>query len=395
MKILNYSSIFLPNKGGVAHNIFYFAKFSKMKHIVLTDQLPNTKQFEIIENIDIHRIHPIKNSFTIKKIFSSYLLDEIKRDKNKLKKLNDLEFDLLHLRGPYLSSDLQYFLDCFFGISFFKNFSIWKSQKKPIISTFHALLSATKFVTKQEEKDFWFYNEKKSWEKYEKFICSQSNEIICVDHYHIEKLKKLSNGKPIHFIPSGVDLNIFYPVEKSLAKKELPKDLQNLFEFNHILLVIGRLSVDRGLIFLEKLSEKLPNNIKIIVLGSGKMIPKSKKIRFLGSIENSLLPFFINASDIIFQPLIAEGISRVSLESLACGKPVIMRGSKMDRYPLVNGKNGYVVDSIEEAKNIINELLNSSNLYKSISKNALKTSAKFDVKELSKKIDSIYLSIKY
>lgn len=392
-KILNYYASFLPFMGGIEQNIYYFAKYSKMQHIVLTNQLHNTQNFERIGGIEVYRVPPkvppLKKS---KKRLVSHLLKEIPREINKIKMLKKINFDIIHLRGPYLSSDLFYGLDCTIGSSFFKKLSPWRLVNKPKIITFHALLSYTKFISPEAESTLWIYREKKSWNKFEKFLCKYSDEIICVDQYMIAPLRELSEGKEIHFIPSAVDLSIFKPMEKNETLNFLPDDIKkSLGRFN--VLIIGRINEIKGVMFLNHLSKLLPKSINIIHVGEGKLPLQSSRIIKLGPLANSLLPYLINYSDIVFHPAITEGIGRTALETLACGKPIIMLGKHMNRFPLINGKNGFIVDDPKSAAEIILELHNSQNFYKQIALNAISTSKDFDVRELAGKVDKIYKTV--
>lgn len=392
-RILNYYAYFLPHLGGIEQNIYYFSKYSKHEHIVLTNLLPNTKLHEKIDGIEVFRVPPETSPPTkSKKRLLSHILKEIPREINKFNYFKKIDFDLLHLRGPYLSNDLCYGLDCLLGVSFFKKFSPWASIKKPRVVTFHLLLSNTKFVTKEAESNFWYYDEKKSWKKYEKHLCHIADEIICVDHFMIKELQKFSNGKKIHYIPSGIDSNIFYPMEKNKAISNLPPSVREILSKKFTILFLGRLDPMKGLPFLSELADSLPDSIQLVQAGEGKQTTTSDKIVKIGKIENKLVPYLLNGSDVVFQPLVLEGISRVSLESMACGKPTIMLGKNLDRFPMENEKNGFVVDSVSEAIKIINRLHNSSSLYEQISKNAAMVTNDFSVQSLVPKLDQVYQS---
>lgn len=364
-----------------------------MKHAVITDKLPGTKNFEKIENIDIYRAPPV-NIINVKsrRQLITKILMEIPREINKNTLLNKIQFDILHLRGPYLANDFFYGIDCYLGLCFFKKFTSWRFSKKPTVLTFHTLLSSTKFVSKDAESSFWYRNEKNSWKGFEKFLCNHSREIICVDQYMLEPLKQISNGKQVHYIPSGIDLSIFKPIKKEVAINSLPEKFKKLFkDFN--VLFVGRLDQSKGLKFLKELADIIPSHMRLIHIGSGKLEIESDKIVTLGSIENNLVPILINACDAVFSTGVIEGIGRISLESMACGKPTIMLGKHLNRYPLVDHENGFVVDSPSQAAEILIELFKSESFYKKISCNTISTSKQFDVRLLTNKIDKIYESL--
>lgn len=390
-RILNYHSSFLPHLGGIEHNIYYFAKYSNNEHLVLTNLLPGTKKFERIDNIEVYRVPPVTpTAIKSKRRLMSHILREIPREINKVNQLKTINYDLLHLRGPYLSNDLFYGLDCLLGSSFFKKVAAWRFSKKPRVVTFHLLLSSTKFVSKDAELSFWFFNEKKSWLKYENYLCDIANEIICVDHFMIKPLEKISNGKRINYIPSGIDSTIFTPRNKEESLTHLPKSIRDILTNQFTILFLGRLDPMKGITFLNKLADILPNYVQLVQVGEGKQRVASSRIKKLNGIKNELIPHLLNVCDVVFQPSILEGISRVSLESMACGKPTIMLGSKLDRYPLIDNENGFIADNTSQVAEIITLLNKSDSLYKKISKNAILSVKEFHVQSLVSKLDQVY-----
>lgn len=390
IRVLNYAPLFLPHIGGIEENIYYFARYGRVKHLVLTERLPDTANYEQIDNIEVYRAGPTKsdNKSPIQ-LFKNLALD-IPRELRKSQMLRTIDYDILHLRAPYLSSDLFYAMDCVLGSSSFKKFNPWSGTRKPVVATFHLLLSSTNFVNPEAEKAFWIKNEKHSWRKFEQFVCSKAEIIVCVDQFMIDPLHKLSMGKEVQFIPSGIDLTIFRPIRKEDAVNSLPSELRTVFDSTFTVLFLGRLDPMKGVDQLDELADRLPEGIRIVIVGDGKQSTGSHKVIRIGKLPNSMIPYVLNSCDVLFQPLILEGISRVALEGLACGKPVVMMGRHLNRYPIIDGRNGFVVDNITQAKDTIEELYRNDSLYRSIINNAVATSKDFDVRILAKKLDKVY-----
>lgn len=123
---------------------------------------------------------------------------------------------------------------------------------------------------------------------------------------------------------------------------------------NGRLLFVGRLVEVKNLYETLKAVKRVGCGIDII--GTGVMEDELKKFavknnvdaRFLGAIENSLLPKFINASSIFILCSLYEGNPKSLLEAMSCGATVI--GSSVDGISSVveHNENGYIVSPCEE-----------------------------------------------
>ncbi len=113
-----------------------------------------------------------------------------------------------------------------------------------------------------------------------------------------------------------IDLNIFKPTK--------PKN--NKFT----VLFVGRLITKKGIKLLIKIAKRLPD-INFEFIGTGPLESylknksvKFKNIKFIGKIDNKLLPQYYSQSHLLCVPsLYQEGFGRVVMESVACGTPVL------------------------------------------------------------------------
>jgi glycosyltransferase involved in cell wall biosynthesis len=392
---MNYSSIFLPHIGGIEQNIYYFAMNSKHNHVVLTDPLYSTSLYERMEKINVYRVPPRRRhgSTTLCKVANA-LIDPI-RDLNKARYLHQLQYDILHIRAPYLSPDLFFVLDHWLGGTFFKRIAAWRLSKKPLVVTFHMLPShGTISKTIMPIPYPQSYRERKSWVGIEKIICDEADAIICVDKFMVNEIEQMckSARSRTYYVPSAIDNVMFRPMEKFEANEALPPRIKKLIpDGSFLVLYLGRLDYVKGSQFLVQLAEKFPKNMKLIVVGEGYLyLQTSENMICLGPLENSLVPFLINACDVVFNPVMVKGTSRVTFEAMACGKPVVMFGEDEDRYPLVDKENGFLVKDLDEATNILSNLMNSSELCQRIGRQAIYTSKKYSIRKLAQYMDGIY-----
>lgn len=172
-----------------------------------------------------------------------------------------------------------------------------------------------------------------------------------------------------------IDINKFQPLPKQECKHKL--GLENKFT----IAFIGRLKKIKGVEIVLQLAEIIQQpDIQIIIAGEGDMEETIKKatikydnITFLGSINNNILPEIYNSADISLVPSIyPEGFSRVVLETLCCGIPLI--ASNMGCIPEeVDDSCSILIEPT--AKNFYNAILslyNNSELRINMSKNARK-----------------------
>ena len=95
----------------------------------------------------------------------------------------------------------------------------------------------------------------------------------------------------------------------------------------------------------------------------------------------------------MFFPSRSEGFPKVTLECASAGVPSIVYGDYGADEWITTGKDGYVVNTLEEVKNIIEDLIANPDKLKELSKNAVKLGKKFDweivIKEWEREIEKI------
>lgn len=174
--------------------------------------------------------------------------------------------------------------------------------------------------------------------------------IVCVDRNIVQYFEKLNSDKTnnILYIPNSVDVKRFKFCEKNRDKDNITVGF------------IGRLEYSRGIDIIIDLINRLPQHITLIIIGAGNKLAIDNfkkridisKIEFYSNVPNDKIPEYIKMFDVLLNPVLVEGISRITLESMSCGCPVIMI-NKGDRYPLIHDTTGFLVESnVEDVLNI-------------------------------------------
>ncbi len=157
----------------------------------------------------------------------------------------------------------------------------------------------------------------------------------------------------IRVIPCGVNLDLFRPMNREIAKCRLALDGES------IILFVGRIVPLKGIDNLLKAMTYLDRRqrIKLVVIGGDEhsqaelqrleSLSQSLGIRgsviFLGLVNQERLPFFYSAADLCVVPSYYESFGLVLLESLACGTPVVATKVGGAESIIRQGETGYVV----------------------------------------------------
>lgn len=383
-------SYYYPDKfnlnNGVAIHAYYLsrelAKLNCEVHIFCKGDKPSIKSEYLNQGkIIIHRIG-IKSNLSVqdtvlRKRISYFMFDN--QVINEITKENRNEaFDVIHTHG-WLTSGA-------FVAKYFNDIK-W-------IHTFHALeKNRLKFMSEEEKK----YFEVVSWME---STIKNADALITVS----ECLKKevLQNypvpENKIHYIPNGVDLELF----------RVTGNCQN-----KTVLYVGRFSLEKGIDVVFNIADKLlraDKEAKFVVVASDKNIPKSleklsKKFnellekypdRFVWyreTLNRVELSNLYNDSLICIQPSRYESFGLCVLEAMACGKAVIV-SNKGGMPELV--KNAGIVIPLNSnlfVKNIL-KLFEDYRLRERYIRRALERSKSFSWENVASEIFSLYQNIK-
>ena len=211
----------------------------------------------------------------------------------------------------------------------------------------------------------------------------------------MEKYIKPNHHDKIQIIKNAVNLNLFKQDDDGRTQ------IREKFGYtkkDRVILFCGRLVEDKGILDLVNAMDGLPDNAKLLVVGSPNFADKTKSIfvnelkqkteanpniNFSGYVNHEELYKYYSASDIVCTPSkCKEAACLVNLEAMACGKPIITSSD--------GGIPEYVKDSaiiIDEEnrvqsihKNILN-LLKNKDFLSTYSEKAYNTSKEYGVNQ--------------
>lgn len=236
------------------------------------------------------------------------------------------------------------------------------------------------------------------------FILKRSDFVIAVgqrlyqeiqDHYKVESKKLL-------LLSMGVNRNIF----RKVANKEKMKSKLKINKSNPIILFVGNITRNKGLIDLIKafaLVKKQIVQAELHIIGSAKNKPFVEELTSIIK-EDSLVGItfhepkpqheiaeWMNAADIFVLPSYIEGFGLVALEAMACGAPVVASNVGGLSYLLNNGSGILIPPSNSSALSEgISQVLNKKEIRDMLIQNGLKRAEEHDQKNIINKLKEIY-----
>ena len=179
-----------------------------------------------------------------------------------------------------------------------------------------------------------------------------------------------ANESDVEVFPNGTNLKLFHRMDKMECRRKL-----NLPADKFLIICVGQFTERKGQgRILAALNHLDNNNISTIFIGKGDDAFEHQSIVFKGTVENEVLPYYLNAADIFVLPTREEGCCNAIIEALACGLPIIS-SDKSFNYDVLNRENSVLVnpDDISEIADAIDKLYHDKELRERIAQKALET----------------------
>lgn len=227
--------------------------------------------------------------------------------------------------------------------------------------------------------------------KFKQKMLNQADKVIAVSQWLKTKLSQVIPEDKIEVIPNLIDLDNM----QEKAKEKPQTELTGLF-----LLYVGKLAINKGAPLLLKVMQRLKTENPLLIAGDGPLRAPMEKIalrenlniRFLDWVSNEeALRLMGNCRCLVFTTLWDEPLSRVLLEGLSCGAPIVALSSGGTPEIIQHNYNGLLAEGFDEFMNAIKKVLSDENLRQKLSANACKSAqAKFDQKIIIDRIIELY-----
>ncbi|MGE5329740.1 MAG: glycosyltransferase family 4 protein [Deltaproteobacteria bacterium] len=214
------------------------------------------------------------------------------------------------------------------------------------------------------------------------------------------RASSLFRNMRIEVIPNGLDLKIYKPVEKSIARNilNLPQDKK--------LILFGAMSstsdLNKGFYYLQEalqylVQQGMNESIEVVVFGNSSKEVEPQigfKTYYLGNFNDDYtLALLYSAADVFVAPSIQENLSNTVMESLACGTPCVAFNIGGMPDMINHQENGYLArafeaDDLEEG---ISWVLADNERLNRLSKKAReKAEREYNIEDIARRYSKLY-----
>lgn len=184
---------------------------------------------------------------------------------------------------------------------------------------------------KRRTRSLWMPAKAALARRFEHAAVRRSDRVIALSTYSVRQLEAIHDvaASQVTLIPGGVDLKLFAPtLSRGAARESLGLPLHGPLLFT-VRRLVPRMGLERLLQALAMLQ-----GARLVIGGSGwlrsrleaeaSQLAISGRVHFPGFIKDEDLPRYYQAADLVVLPSVAlEGFGLITLEALACGRPVV------------------------------------------------------------------------
>ena len=272
--------------------------------------------------------------------------------------------------------------------------------RRPHVASFHTLGEA-KVRARSEE------NESVVRIRSERDTLHRADRIVAVSEHERGNMIDFYDapGDRIQVIPCGVDMEVFKPMPRDEARRELGLGGEK------VLLYVGRVQPLKGPeLLLEAVARLgLESGLKVLIVGGdAKGDAEVDKVRrlagdlgighlvsFEGTVPHGRLVHYYNAADLCVVPSFYESFGLVAAEAMACGTPVVATAVGGLPETVKDGLNGCLIRERrpETLAKTVNLLLDDTQLRGLLASRARESVAGLDWPLVAGRVAGLYESV--
>jgi glycosyltransferase involved in cell wall biosynthesis len=212
----------------------------------------------------------------------------------------------------------------------------------------------------------------------------------------LKELKDYGMKRPSRIISNPLPTQLFRPLpEKNGLKKKLGIG-------NRAILVFGRIAKEKNLDFAIDVFAEMGKETELVFIGDGPYRGELEKkirerelqprVRFLGVLRGEPLVEAINACDVCLITSTSETQSLTTLQSLACGLPMVAANAGALAEYVRHGETGYLVEPTDRTAFVehLTKLLNEPDVILRLGRNAHESIMRFSPEHIADEFEAVY-----
>lgn len=215
----------------------------------------------------------------------------------------------------------------------------------------------------------------------------------------LDELKDYGMTQPSRIISNPLPTRLFRPLP---GKDELKKKL-GIGE--RAVLVFGRIAREKNLDFALGVFARMSRETELVFIGDGPYRRELEKkireqglrsqVRFLGILRGEPLVEAVNACEVCLITSVSETQSLTTLQSLACGLPVVAANAGGPAEYVREGETGYLIEPTDAATfaERLTKLLDEPELAKDFGRNARESIARFSPEHIAGEFEAVYKNV--
>lgn len=247
----------------------------------------------------------------------------------------------------------------------------------------------------------------------EQRITHFANRLVAATPAEEAQLVQLYGADPakIAIAPPGVDLCHFRPQPRVDARRQLGLPIER-----KIALFVGRIEPLKGIDTILRATRllcdenpALAEELTVAIVGGSPWAAQldaemarlqtmrtdlglEQTVRFVGARQQSVLPDFYSAADLLLMPSHYESFGMVALEAMACGAPVIASNVGGLAHLVKDGSTGFLIPprDAQAMANRMNLLLSDELLRWEVGRAARKEAHRYSWRRIAERVHRIY-----
>jgi len=229
--------------------------------------------------------------------------------------------------------------------------------------------------------------------------------MICPSPQMREILESYGLRKEIHIVPTGIDTDEFYGVNRDITKeKSLLVSMWPQLRGKRILSYLGRVGREKNVEFLLPVLARVVESCReacLVVTGEGPYLTAMKdeaarmgladRIVFTGYGDRKLVRDLLALSDVFVFPSLTESQGLVTGEAMVCGTPVVAIGAMGTKWVMGGDNGGYMVpNDINVFADAVVRLLTDEDLWRVKSREAIAHSQQWRMESMAEQMEKLY-----